>query len=299
MIINLNILVIGASRSGKSSLIAAMMSKLQQMDNLRVYATDDMGAERRLLLNRCGDIFSPENIRRGDWLDDGRASTQYISTHAFSLHVGAGINLKITEVPGSILEHDVTPIIDLVRQHEVVFVTIDTPVLMEGGFSSSNRNHIGTITDLLIGQWGDIAQNETQNGKPLTERRVMLIPLKSEKYIQMDSIHGKQEINAKIKAKFAELLEYVHVQSHIKAYIVHAQTLGDLVFDHWGEGAPLTRKEHYAYLPNAKYNPHDCEQPLLYAMDFAIKNHKWPTPEEAVRFDNILYKTLDIISNLD
>lgn len=298
MPLQLNILVIGPSRSGKSCLIASMMSQLQHIEGIRVTPEDENGDTRRVQMNRMKDIFSQENVLRGDWADDGLLSTMRVTSHEFAISAGVYLKLKITEIPSSYLENDVAPVADLFRLHEVVFVTLDTPVLMEGGFSSANRNQVGTITDLLVGQWSEIAKAEAEGGK-LTKRQLIFVPLKSEKYFLPESEKTKSDINAKIKDKYAALLDYVHTQEHIKAFIVHARTIGGLVFDHFGEGGAKRGEEHFSYMQHMRYNPIDCEQPFIYALDFALKQYQWPTDEELVRAEYIHYKILDIISKFD
>lgn len=284
MAIPLNILVIGPKRSGKSSFIASMISCLKRNTSIQLQSTDDLsGAERLIYANRMCDIFTKGNIASNVWEDDGRCSTKYITSHEFSFYVGVWVDLKITEVPGMMLDENVTEVEPLIRKSQVVFITIDTPILMEGEERKS-RNNIQTITDLLISSIANIPSNQVH------KQQIQFIPLKCEKYFQSNSI---AEINATIKDAYEELIDYIHTQEQIKAFITPAQTIGDLVFDHFYD-----KKAYYSFLSNAKYNPKRCEQSFLYALDFMLKQHEWITPEEANRVNSVVYEILRNINYL-
>lgn len=286
---NFNIILIGPSGCGKSSFIASLIHSLREQKIVQLQSSDATSAAERLMYaNRMHDMFTKGNIAYNDWEDDGRSDSRYITSHDFDFNVGIDIHLHLTDVPGKILDENVAELTELIQQSHVIFVAIDTPVLMEGGFSKVTRNNVQTITDLLLSSLSTVA---TEN---IIKQQIQFVPLKCEKYYQPSSSITIKDVNATIKDVYSEVIDYVHTQDHLKALITPAQTVGDMVFDHFGE----QKEAHYAFVPNAHYHPQQCEQPFLFALDFMLRQHKWETPEEATRARRAIYNVLDFINHL-
>lgn len=270
---SLKIFMLGARRCGKSSTLASMLSSLDSLDNnICVSFPDETTKEYlRQKQTEMKQIFSDENIGCGYWIDDGSSGDAYVNTYSMDIkiHEKLLIHVHCTDIPGEIIQDDMNTLLEVSADSDVIIVAIDTPQLMENKRNGIQANFVDYITDLcqlLISQKG------------MKHKRIILVPLKCEKYVHEGRMN---EVAEKVKNVYANLTYQWSKNGQSECYIIPVQTLGDLEFDHFdhikNEQTRGRRVDiaYYTYSGNKNYSPRLCEQPILFAIDYAINKVCW------------------------
>jgi len=287
----LQIAMLGASRVGKTSLLAAIYSQFAniigavgQLELIPDVAsnTSALLAERLAELTTLADeiVVKPEKGTRG---------TADVREFIFSIKERGsenGLRLRFVDYPGGYLGADSTKeektfVINLLKSSDAVLIAIDAAALMET--DTRNRSWHGAInrsqqiTDLFKFAYNNLT----------SPRLVILCPVKCEKYmLPFQDLRRKPEdgdaspnnLQARVEYEYRNLISYFQTQpTNIATVITPVQTTGCVFYarieyeiDDVNQKSPRFRFVRRGGR-RAEYNPKDSEQPLLWLLPFLLQ----------------------------
>ena len=306
--INVNVMMFGGTRCGKTSVIAAMQKCFENVfsgrTNILIRPAD--AHTRQEVINKTNEIEGQftEAKKNGDGffsMDGAGTSTSQLKEHKLKISVKgkeSSLSLNMIDYPGEWLKSaNVGTAIYASHQEilqkrmassNIMIIAIDTPYLMEETNSSSNvgayndgRNHSKALGYMLP----DYFVQKKDSPFP---KMIIFVPLKCERYYN----RGKMEIvKGRIKQAYKEVFDFVKGNNLGKYEVVISPilTLGentaefsrfhrdpetlDIVID-GDTGVP--KYAEYMLTPNCRdYNPKLCEMPLIYALAYMLKYYKY------------------------
>lgn len=266
---SVTILMLGARRCGKSTTLASMIKSLDCVDtSIRIEYTDE--ETRKYLYEKYAliqKVFSEENIANGYWLGDADPEGSDFDIKKFNLSVKIRENLTINvlciDIPGEILASDMEKARLVIEKADVLMIAIDTPQLYEGKIAGKAFNQVDSITDLISAS--------LIPGK-FYEKRLIFVPIKCEKYIHSGEMAF---VNDKIKTAYSDLILLWTGTARHEVFITPVLSLGDVEFSHFKKAQNGTNVAYYKYTGNKNHSPKWCEQPILYAIEFALQQMPW------------------------
>lgn len=283
---NINIMMIGGRRCGKTSVLAVMKANFDKefgRSNLTittkgntVLLNDKLDQMKELYdLREKETRFTPDD-------SPSDAKTEYRIELSLKNKPNGKINYTFIDFPGEWLQNDehTDELNSVVENSSVILVAIDTPFLMEEtpdntentvGRYNEKRNRSGVICDFLKS-----LQLDTN------EKMVIFVPLKCEKYLH----EGRMDlVNKRIHTAYKSYFDHVqNDENRAKCTTVIAPifTFGTVEFTRFKrEGADvIIDKEYktpkyplYRFTDDAGSGPEPqyCEQPLLYVLLYVLK----------------------------
>lgn len=277
-VMDMKICMMGPRAVGKTTILTAIFNDTQESigATTKMHLTAEAATSAELTDRKryLDSIFTNrQNIT--DRPEAGIAASSTVTT--FDFHFGLKgkeprINLEIKDFPGEYVVSDPDAVMRFIRESVGVFIAIDTPHLMEeNGRFNEIKNKPSAITNFF----------KTTLPKLEGEKLVLLVPLKCERYFNERRM---DEVAAKVKESYAELIEQLRKSQRVACAITPILTLGDVEFDsmerdNGGEiainefGTP--RQVNYRFVgEKAKYNPAFCVQPLYYLLSFIAAQYK-------------------------
>ena len=316
----INVMMFGGRRSGKTSILAAMKEcvdhafrneqelglSISSPDFDTMKALEDKAQELRQYYDsvKKNKPFSP---------DDNPTMSEQV--YQFSIQLinkpGAKLQMNFTDYPGEWL--DSSDKFDLLKgimeKADIIMIAIDTPYLMEEarteetvGMYNEPKNFSSRIADMVKEHF---VVKEGSDRKKM----ILFVPLKCEyKYNQRDLTKDEMEhLNIKVKKAYEKLITFITQGDNKEKYecaITPIFTLGNVRFTRFQEdengyimsankkypGEPLYRFDEDADEPAPEY----CEQPLLYSLVFLLK---W-AEQSKTRKTGVLGAILGAVDNL-
>jgi GTPase SAR1 family protein len=270
----LKVTMLGSTGVGKTSLLTVMYEQFDKtigLTDLQLTPDDEGSAilqERLIELKSLLDDFEA----RG-----GVQGTAGEPTDLRSFIFGLGrkgetpsLQLTFRDYPGGYhlkkATEDRTKFIKgLLKECVAVLIAIDAPALMElDGKWNDQINRPQQIVDMFKAAYQDID----------SPRLVIFAPVRCEKYMQTEK--SSLELIKRIKEKYRILFELFgsgKLLKNVVAVITPVQTVGNVVFSQieTKDGVPYFRFRKNGH--DARYEPKDSEQPLLYLLRFSLKLH--------------------------
>ena len=275
---DINVLMIGGRRAGKTSVLAAMdrccNELLASVPNINVSCTDG-GVNLTLKENELEHYFSKRYMKNMVFTPDLNPSVTS-DTYTYEVNVNnrdSGCTLNFTDFPGEWLNSDEKQeeLQNMLDISQIVIITIDTPHMVESiddatmvGKYHYEFNRVPEITRFF--------KKAFQASKK--ERLVLFVPLKCEKYYYRNKM---KTVNETLKIGYSELLDFLandEIKELCTVGIVPILTLGGAEFFKFSENGYAGK---YSYVQDAalrKYSPKYCEQPLFWTLNFLIKMAK-------------------------
>ena len=284
-----HVLMFGSRRAGKSSMLASMIDsfsalKINTANSISLEASPDTEGLLKNKKDELQDIFQDKNSQSMRWtLDEKPTDASY--DYDFTMSIEGSPNrysICFKDIPGEDIVTKEDEIRKALAQSQVIMIAIDTPHLVEeDGEHSDAFNIIEQVNALLqtIPQEKDIP------------RLVLFVPIKCEKYYHEGRM---QEIIDAIEVQYEDLLRAFRTGKRGKLYTVAITpilTLGGVVFrdferkpsgdvdvielyDNKHPSLYLRPKAAYyqLYAPAPVFAPKFCEQPVLYLLNFVIRN---------------------------
>lgn len=306
---DINILMYGMRRTGKSSVLASMIGQFKEAAGgtpLQITPTASTATVMRTKLVALEKTFydadylrQPSFLFRGDAEDDPTFTPTYeINPYHFDLTYREGeaienvAKLTFWDVPGEIYhssqdQNAMDEVADKMRLCNILVVAVDTVHLLEENGKYFQSFHSPRILSNLINlHWN--AEKETG------PKMVLFVPLKCEKYYWRtkngESSLTMKEVNQKIKEKFALPLDTLKkIGGSVVVAITPILTMGSVEFDYFGrdekgeielqpvmgmKGAKKPAKVYYRFTHDRNFSPLYCEQPVLYVLSFVINSTK-------------------------
>ena len=294
----MKVLMLGASRAGKSSILASLMYTLDDIreqsgvTNIQIKPDKNTEVNMRAKRNDLRTTFD-EAINNGYYklnLDDNPDSGERPFTFQVTYSDAGGEeralpDIEFRDIPGEYLtkkeKEDLLK--GLIVEANVIMVAIDTPTLMEeDGIYCESWNHQGLISSALT--------KHIIHGNRMQQKLILFVPLKCEKYYHDDQM---EDVNQRVKEVFDVLLKNLktNCSDSLTIAITPILTMGGIKFWEFEKSLngvvdvnnfPLvtsegdlnqfaTRPKKAWYVPcgrPAKFSPKFCEQPMLYTLAF-------------------------------
>lgn len=282
---SIHILMIGARRTGKSSVLASMINSFKSVaENTNFYLTADTNTSNLISkkLIKLHEVFGKHMGEKRFTLDED--PTPEHDTYTFTVSYQ---EKKKTQKVATLVFHDIVgekvgsaETAALIKKAGVLLIAVDTVHLMEEGGAFSSVFHKPMEIKNAIATSGF-----TDDTKRMEPKMVLFVPLKCEKYYNegrmrevVDQINGEKG--------FKSLITYLtneNFKERITVAVTPILTMGALAFDDFGrdEDGKVKRQKiqgqanlrpaavYYKFIGN-KFSPKYCEQPVLYILGFVM-----------------------------
>ena len=294
-----NIMMFGGRRSGKTSVLAAMKECVDKTFNneaslgFTIASADDETAVK--LIEKSQEIKGyydlPEEERKNPITPDN-SPTFDKQEYKFNISLidkpSAKLQINFVDYPGEWLDNSTQygQLKEIMEKTDIIIIAIDTPYLMEAskteeavGKYNESKNFSARVAEMVKNNF--VVSENTQRKK-----MVLFVPLKCERYHNASN-PSKDEmelVNQKIHKAFENLIAFVTQGENANRYecaITPIFTIGNLRFTRFQEdengdfimyegkypAKPMFRFDDNAIEPEPEY----CEQPLLYTLLFLFK----------------------------
>ena len=263
----LNVVMLGASRSGKTSILASMLNNLrdQNTDNIinKCFYIKDRSdydaledAERieqvklQENVDNMRDLLTPpiqiqgrKYVPKMTKLFGSEAPFTYkfdVQTKINNVATGPKITINFHDIPGeycSIGKFDLVE--DLISNAQLLLVAVDVPSMMYA--KEMNKHALNTVMNCpeevlnAVQKLGTTCYDDIADPKKRNEalrkllKMVIFVPIKCEYWLH----NGKrQEIDEEIKRVYNQVITQCKQQENIQTLILPVETIGSCIFDH-------------------------------------------------------------------
>ena len=285
------IAMVGPTRVGKTSLVAAMYGELEK-ELVSIGCTFSMEGgpttrsinERLRELKRLGSEDSCSLVQEGEGIDPGVEKKEYV----FHLDVGDGGSpeaiIKFVDLPGGwyMANENSEEADKILRDANVSFLAVDAVALMEQ--PSAESDGLGKYHERVNAP--DYIKEAYKRALPhLDESHIIILTLiRAETYVRKNRT---DELMEKAKDAYREMTSYLKKNGvQIKVYACYVETVGSVVFHAFDESDGSVHF-HYRRVPGKKYSPSRCAIPLRIAARTALSKALDHAFEEFVKNDTL------------
>lgn len=294
-----NVMMFGGRRSGKTSVLAAMKECVDQTFNneaslgFAISSADDETAVK--LIEKSQEIKGyydlPEQERKNPITPDN-SPTFDKQEYKFNIFLvdkpATRLQVNFIDYPGEWLDNSTQygQLKEIMEKTDIIIIAVDTPYLMEVcrtedsvGKYNENKNFSARVAEM-------VKNNFIVDEKSGRKKMILFVPLKCERYHNVSN-PGRDEmnlVNQKICKAFENLISFITQGENANRYecaITPIFTMGNLRFTRFQEddngdfimyegkypSSPMFRFDENANAPAPEY----CEQPLLYTLLFLFK----------------------------
>ena len=281
--IEFKVLMLGARRTGKSSILASMLDNFQKTTagsdvtfaakgNTIKYLQDKRVELQNVFIQKTtNDVWKIEE-----------SPTYEIAKYSFNMNIigkSEGYTITFVDIPGEYINNEhIEEVQQYVLESCVTIVAIDTPHLIEeNGIFNEAFNKVSTLYNLFI----------SDNRFFELDKMILFVPLKCEKYYYEKRM---DEVKNAIKSKYANIIKQLgneRIKQKVTMVIAPILTIGGVVFSHFGKNSNglvetyTGNNEPEKYRPKnvyyklkddkATFSPLYCEQPLVYTLSYIFK----------------------------
>lgn len=292
---DINVLMFGSYRAGKTSILASMIDSFENIETSTVnkISLKAIPETEKLLQDKKIELKSKveENISssKTEWsTNDWGRKTDARYDYEFIMSVDGSQNkysINFADIPGEwlVTVEDCKKLEEEIATCQIIIIAIDTPHLMEENGAYCDAFNITSQISRFIKR----IKNEQD-----VARMFLFTPVKCEKYYYEGRM---DEVNQRIKKEFETLFEYFQHGRRKDLYtiaITPVLTMGGVVFSDFKRDSNLkvvvnenpSNRMNYLrpldtyyklYDKNPKFEPKYCEQPILYLLNFILKNRKF------------------------
>lgn len=300
---NVNIMMFGGRRCGKTSVISAMKDCFSQVfgksTHLEIRIEDedtmDMLREKKQEIEQ---YFANKNRSITFNCDGTDDIVDYKMIVSIAEKKGSMINFSFCDFPGEWLikypgreeewKRHQAQLSSKMKKCDIIIIAVDSIYLMEKAMTrkgdsvgqfNEGRNYCSVIANMVKNNFSVL-----ENGNP---KMIMFVPLKCETYFDQGQM---QLLNQRIHTGYQELFDYLQKKenrNHYQVIIAPILTLGENTvrfsrFEYKKEGQKDDQIEvdSVTKIPsivkflfkdmNANYHPEFCEQPLLYTLAYLL-----------------------------
>jgi hypothetical protein len=265
------ITMIGPSAVGKTSLLAAMYKTWSEATDTTDLELTPSGTTP-LRISQAYEKLSQLGLRVK--VKESVAGTGRNGIMQFDFEVGRKnkrprFTLQFTDYAGEVLLDTggelLQRVTDQLELSPVIMLAIDTPALM---YMDGRYHQTLNKPDLMYELVKKIMQQDARH------RLLVLVPLKCERYVETSE--GTEEVLAAIQKRYKALMAHLShkdVQPRIGCVVIPVQTTGNVRFK------DVTETENglifnYRSYGNREFKPVDSQQPLRFALRFAINVYR-------------------------
>ena len=286
-----NILMLGGKRCGKTTVLASMcgqMEKAVSASALKLSIKDpqteaELARARYSIQSKMNDFSTP--LTRVE-VDDNPTSAK--KTYSFVLNISGShdIPFKIHDIPGEWLVDDhQEEVRALVKECQVIIIAIDTPYL----FSKMTSKGYGIYHE-EYNKPLEIANffKNSLSVDNITDRMILFVPIKCERYYHLThcrqlNIYQRdymQELVDAISDGYQDLLDYLRstpaLMNSCTMAITPILSAGGIDFvrfrrdEQTGKMVSLYQQPEFLQESEQGYQPRFCEQPLIYSLIYIL-----------------------------
>lgn len=244
----INVVMIGASRSGKTSILASMLNnvKNQQIAQHFIFTENNsleynrLGREDRadVMLRDiiCGmqDMVNPNLVGQSVPKMGALFGTQGMFTYKFRVESDNNqLDIHFTDVSG---EHCVNThiaydeYISKIKSSQILVVAVDVPSMMYAKLNHKAKLNMGmNLPDEVQEAVQKLGQNFNDSR---LFRMVIFVPIKCEYWIHHNLM---DEVCSEIKKVYENSIPLIKGYSNIRSFILPVETIGGCEFDHHSE----------------------------------------------------------------
>lgn len=282
--VTLKVTMMGGRGAGKSSVLASVTHNIKDvLSGTKLYMNAD-DVSMTLINNKFDELTKMfDNVKQGIEIPSaGIAGDEDVTTYSFTFGMNetdSKMNILFRDFPGEYIEREPETVKRFIEESNAILIAIDTPHLMEeDGAYNEAKNCCKVITEFI----------DKHLKESIKRKLILLVPLKCEKYY-----HAQQmaDVTDKVKFAYRDLIVMLKKEhpTDVACTILPIQTLGDVVFSHFGcdpqqklkvvkkqiSGLLLPEEVVYRYRnSHAHYSPTDCEQPLYYLLTYIAKEYE-------------------------
>ena len=305
-IVEVNVMMFGGRRCGKTSVIAAMKKCME----------DQFGKDSPLVIS-CDsstfDVIDKKEQEISEFLNAGRATfipdaepTLDEQEYRFDLSIkgkNGCVTLDFYDYPGEWLDRKdkETTLIEHVNNSNIFIVAIDSPMLMEDPDSTDDKkigryNEATNKSKKICNTLKNALAKREEIKEPLL---VMFVPLKCEKYANQGRMH---ELWLKVQAAYKTLFDYFGGENSRNFEVVIAPILtfgaktaefsrfdndddGNIIVNDFG----IPARPIYRRINEEPYSPKYCEMPALWSLKYILALAKTDRYEKATPYKKTLF----------
>ncbi len=255
----IKVLMFGASRSGKTSILASMMSgrNLLNTYRLQLYPSDNEScfADKIVEMKDLCNSVKYRDQSRMTALTGSQALREYKYELKCQDYPDAGlINIIFYDIPGEHVKQskpvDLRKLSEIAEQCQIIIVAVDTPALLWAYQNGQADQEFITAAESLKTVFSDLGNgidaNLPDNNKSL--KSIIFAPIKCESYIADNKFYA--EISHTIGEAYKDVIDSA-MQLRCKISIIPMQTIGGVKFHHYSSPEDMFVLK---YGPNAPTN---------------------------------------------
>ena len=291
----INVMMFGGRRSGKTSIIAAMQDCVEN-----VFRDEELGLSistpdddtQKVLEDKAFELKQYyDSVNKGKPFTPDDNPTMSEQVYQFNIQLiskpGTKLQINFTDYPGEWLDNSskFDQLKEIMKKSDIIMIAIDTPYLLEEaptsesvGMYNEPKNFSSRIANMVKEYF--VVEEDSDRKK-----MILFVPLKCEyKYNLREITKDEMEhLNIKVKKAYDNLLNFITTGANKDKYecaITPIFTLGNVKFARFDSddngyimgsnkypSTPLYRFDEEAVEPQPEY----CEQPLLYSLVFLLK----------------------------
>lgn len=248
----INVVMIGASRSGKTSILASMLGNMKNQEIAQHFVFTENNAleynklnnkekeDTRLLDIICSmkDLVNPNIAGKSVPKMSSLYGTSAMFTYKFKLESRTESNneleIHFTDVPGENCVNTAVAYdeyMSKVKDSQILVVSVDIPSMMYAKLHHKAKLNAGMN---LPDEVNEAIQKLGINfNDPELFRMVVFVPIKCEYWVHNDKM---DEVYAEIKKVYENAISTISQYSNIRAFILPVETIGGCEFEHHSEG---------------------------------------------------------------
>lgn len=294
----MNVCMMGPRAVGKTTVLTAIFSETQNSiatTELLLHAFGDTSADITEKRQMLAHVFA-KKIQIEDRPEAGIAASSAVHTFDFSFGLKGKepkVDLHIKDFPGEYVRDKAEDVVSFIDESSAVFIAIDSPHLMEeGGKYCEAKNRVSDISEFFRKSLAGLS----------TEKLVLLIPLKCEKYFYADRM---DELLQRLEDSYSDLLALFRANDKVVCAVTPILTLGGVEFDRFRKSGSAVDLNSdgcpsdviYKFRDgNAAYSPTFCVQPLYYLLSFTAAQYKRNKKRKSF-IDRMIAKLFDLFDN--
>ncbi|WP_024858694.1 hypothetical protein [Ruminococcus albus] len=283
---DIQILMLGARRTGKTSLLASMLDEFNTVTaDTKIHLSANANPVLMKTISTMKTYFRGEHIVYEPFdkmYDKGTAgfSDAYVKLELVNKKNKKPIVIRFVDVEGEKIGAAMADqsfdqkLSDEIERTDVIIIVVDSVLLMENKGQFQGQNETERITSFITDH---ISPENQTNAKKM----ILFVPVKCEKYYRQSETAGNQDDYRKyqmkrlcdgIKSEYSQLFAWLKKADHQTKFttmIMPVLTLGGLEFDSFLNTSCIVIKTGdilYRYCPPMKYEPRFCDRPLLYSL---------------------------------
>lgn len=308
----IKVVMIGSSRSGKSSILASMFHEMQHNNVIPQYLSITSKETKAVILSteEMVDMLEQDEQNNTKGKMGALFGTSEFATYHFTVknkYAECGLEpvlIDFFDIPGEVFtdvgEEDYNLVMGKLETAQIILIAVDTPALMYA--KRKGKAGINRVINCTDGVLNAIQSLGNQLGRDIL-RLVVFVPVKCEAWVKRKKM---DDVYEQIKVVYEDHISQLQQFANMKSMIMPIETIGGLVFDSfteedkakllmYGEHNPVKVYEDKLTDAITDYKERKlvrCEQEFPNSKVVILKDGSPYTLQD----DDKVYKTLDLFN---